>query len=828
LTRTNVVYGLLANTNVLFRLENISLYLLLPALSSFLEYFNFGKTLKANRVFFCVSLFFALVPVMFYKVFGEGILYLWQRLVLVEIVYVVGYDMLYVFFQNIKIRQKADKKNSSLKIFLMTLCGTPQGNIIICSSLMVLAAFVDVIESIVIGHGVVKASPLAIFLFIITTTVIFTRRFGLLFRRLDEMNNLLERSNQNLEDTVRKRTRELEQQTEVAKSASRAKSDFLARMSHEIRTPLNVVLGLSEVELRKDLPGGTLLNLEKVYRSGAHLLEIVNDILDISKIESGNFEINPVEYEFPALINDTVQLNIVRIGVKPIRFNLNLDESIPVKLYGDELRIKQILNNLLSNALKYTEEGEVRLLAGWTRQNGGALLMFAVKDTGRGIKKQDMDRLFSEYAQFDTAANRQIEGTGLGLSITRGLVEAMGGSITVESEYGKGSVFRVSLPQGIIDESPVGLDQVEKLRSLRPIGERNRGSLVRSYMPYGKVLVVDDLEMNLDVMLGLLMPYGLKVDTALSGAEAVDLIRRGVRYDLVFMDHMMPGMDGVEAARIIRNETGTGYARTVPIVVLTANAIAGNREMFLENGFNDFISKPIDIKRLDMILNQWIRDKQSEETLRAVENREDAGEAGEHWFPDHPVEGVDFARMRNLYGGAAVESTLRAFVTHTPSLLEKMAAHLERSLPDYAIEVHGLKGACGAVCAGECVSLAGELERAARAGDLDLVRSRHGELEQTIRSLLDKLGALLAVRGGEGEGGRAEPDRDLLLRLSAAAGEFNSNMVEEILGELERYRYERGEELIRRLREQAAAFDYEAMGRRLEEFLAGKEADLTP
>ncbi|MDR2748005.1 MAG: response regulator [Treponema sp.] len=835
--RSNAIYDVIPNSNITFRLEYMSLYLLASSVSFFLEHLSFRKTVFFSRICGIVSLCFAFSQMALPNSFGDDLLWVWWYFVLVQIVYILGYDMLYVFFRDARARWKTAGKTALLRVVGVSFIKTPVGNIILGAFFMCVTAAIDIVNSALLRYGIVNISRYGIFIFTMTTTVILARRFGGLFRRIDEMNNLLEKSNQSLEDTVRKRTRELEQQTEVAKSASRAKSDFLARMSHEIRTPLNVILGLSEVELRKNLPQGvllqgTMLNLEKVYRSGAHLLEIVNDILDISKIESGNFEIVPVEYEFPTLISDAIQLNIVRISVKPVRFTLNLDENIPLKLYGDELRIKQILNNLLSNALKYTEEGEVRLLAGWTRQNDTALLMFAVKDTGRGIKAEDMDKLFSDYTQFDAAANRRIEGTGLGLSITKGLVGAMGGNITVESEYGKGSVFRVSLPQGIVDESPIGLERVEKLRDLQPVEDRswNRGRFIRSYMSYGKVLVVDDLEMNLDVMLGLLMPYGLKVDTALSGAAAVDLIRGGARYDLIFMDHMMPEMDGVEAARIIRNETGAEYARTVPIVVLTANAIAGNREMFLENGFNDFISKPIDIKRLDIILNQWIRDKQSEETLKAAENGnfeppEAPGEeeTGDLWFPDHPVQGIDFAAMRNLYGSrAAVVSTLKSFVTHTPPLLEKMAAHLELSLPDYAIEVHGLKGSCGAVCAAESASLARELERAAREGDLEFVRSRHGELEGRLRSLLDELTALLAEWDGSRteKEKRAEPDRELLRRLSAAAGEFNSGKIGEILEELERYRYETGEDLIRRLRDCAEAFDYDAMGLLLEEFPA--------
>jgi signal transduction histidine kinase/CheY-like chemotaxis protein len=836
LMRTNIIYSFIPNSNVVFRLENTSLYMLLPVLSFFLEHLNFGKTRKVSKGFFWISIVLILVQMVFHETFRDGVLYLWQRFVLAEFVYLFGYDMLYLFFRNVVARQKADTKNSSLKIFLMTLSGTPQGNIIICATIMSLAAAIDIIGSIFAGHGVVKTSPFAIFLFTLTTTIIFTRRFGVLFRSLDEMNVLLEKSNQNLEATVQERTRELERQTEVAQSASRAKSDFLARMSHEIRTPLNAILGLSEVELQKSLPEKTLANIEKVYHSGAHLLEIVNDILDISKIESGNFEINPAEYELCDTINDVIQINIVRIGIKPIDFKLEIDETLPAKLYGDALRIKQILNNLLSNAFKYTEEGEVRLSVGWERKEDTALLGFTVGDTGRGIKKEDFEKLFSEYTQFETAANRRIEGTGLGLSIAKGLAEKMGGNIAVESEYGKGSIFRVILPQGIVDTTPVGREAAEDLRNFRSTGDRDRGiSFVRSSMPYGKALVVDDMQTNLDVMTGLLMPYGLRVDTVLSGREAVERIKaEDIRYDLVFMDHMMPEMDGVEAVQIIRNEIGSDYARAVPIIALTANAIAGNRELFLEKGFDDFISKPVDIKQLDLVLNRWIRDKQGEGARKDADNQgsetpqtRPAGLDPEgEWLLQRPVEGIDPAAALALYGnsGAACLPVFKSFIGHIPPLLEKMESHLAASPPDYVIAVHGLKGACRAVGAEGTAALAQELEFAAREGNFDLARQKHGALRSGALELTERLKALLdewdAGQGAEEKERRAEPEKALLARLSAAAAEFNSDTAGEILGELDRYRYEEGQEFIEWLREQAGNFDYGAMRAGLEEFLA--------
>jgi CheY-like chemotaxis protein len=351
--------------------------------------------------------------------------------------------------------------------------------------------------------------------------------------------------------------------------------------------------------------------------------------------------------------------------------------------------------------------------------------------------------------------------------------------------------------------------------------------------------VVDDIETNLDVMKGLLMPYGLQVDTVLSGREAVEYIRAGeVRYDLVFMDHMMPEMDGIEAVRIIRNEIGSPYARQVPVVALTANAVEGNREMFLGSGFNDFISKPIDIKRLDMVLNQWIRDKQNEATLREAESRNPKGPESRsgfgdsqadregNWLLEHPVEGIDFAAAMRLYGnsGVAYIQILKSFVTHTPPLLEKMDVHMGSSLSDYAIEAHGLKGTCNVICANETADLARELELASKEGKSDLVGRKHGELRRMALELTEYLKTLLkeweSGLSPEAKETRGEPERALLVRLSAAAGQFNSNVTEEILEELERYRYERGEELILWLREQAENFDYDAIHRRLEKFLS--------
>ncbi|MCL2054405.1 MAG: ATP-binding protein [Oscillospiraceae bacterium] len=403
--------------------------------------------------------------------------------------------------------------------------------------------------------------------------------------------------------------------SEKALAASSAKSDFLAMMSHEIRTPMNAIIGISQIQLQKEgLPYEYTEALEKIYNSGTGLLGIINDILDMSKIESGKLELNPTEYDTASLINDALQLNIVRKGAKPIKLMLEIDEKLPSTMYGDELRIKQILNNLLSNAFKYTEVGYVKLMVRHYLLHGGnVLLKLAVEDTGQGMKKEDKEKLFTEYMRFNAAANRSTEGAGLGLNITKRLVEIMGGAIEVKSEYGEGSTFTVTLKQKAMGLNVIGAEVVRRLCDFSFTGNKEYQdiSVSREPMPYGKVLVVDDVETNLYVAKALLRPYKLEIETAMSGFEAIEKIKNGNAYDIIFMDHMMPLMDGIETLKKLREHGYNGM-----IVALTANALAGNDEMFRQNGFDGFISKPIDVRHLNNILNKFIRDSHPQEAKK--------------------------------------------------------------------------------------------------------------------------------------------------------------------------------------------------------------------
>jgi signal transduction histidine kinase/DNA-binding response OmpR family regulator len=404
-----------------------------------------------------------------------------------------------------------------------------------------------------------------------------------------------------------------------AEAANQAKSAFLARISHEIRTPMNAILSIAEIQLQKETLSQEMEEaLSKIYNSGYLLMGIINDILDLSKIEAGRLELTPVQYDVASLINDAMHLNVMRYDSKPVEFNLQVDEYIPSTLFGDDLRIKQILNNLLSNAFKYTDSGEVLMsvFAEYAPQGEQVTLVFRISDTGQGMTAEQVDKLFDEYTRFNNEANRLTEGTGLGMTITRNLVHNMNGEIFVESEPGKGSVFTVRLPQKKADDKVLGKEAVENIKRFR-LGKisqmRKMPQVIREYMPYGRVLVVDDVETNLYVARGLLAPYGLSVETAVSGFETLDKIRDGTVYDIVFMDHFMPKMDGIETALKMR---GMGY--TQPIVALTANALTGQAEMFQEKGFDGFISKPIDIRQLNASLNMLLRDRHPSEEVEAA------------------------------------------------------------------------------------------------------------------------------------------------------------------------------------------------------------------
>jgi signal transduction histidine kinase/DNA-binding response OmpR family regulator/HPt (histidine-containing phosphotransfer) domain-containing protein len=630
---------------------------------------------------------------------------------------------------------------------------------------------------------------------------------------------------------------QLEELSQQAQNASETKSHFLANMSHEIRTPLNAVIGLSDLTLSGNAVQGEVReNLESIYRGGTTILGIVNDILDLSKIESGKIEIIPVDYDLASLINDTITLNIVRIGSKPIDFNLSIDEDLISRLYGDELRVKQILNNLLSNAFKYTEEGTVNLKIGTERSGDSVWLTVAVADTGIGIREKDIIKLFSDYNQVDTANNRKIEGTGLGLSIAKRMAQLMDGDIAVESVYGQGSTFTVRVRQGFVTAIPVGEDVARNLRNFDYSDKKRalNAMFVRVRIPYARVLVIDDVQSNLDVARGMMKQYALQVDCVRSGQEAIDLIRDGqVRYNALFMDHMMPGMDGIEATRIIREEIGTSYAREVPIIALTANAILGNEKMFLDNGFQAFLSKPIDIMRLDAVIRQWVRDKDLERALKeededAFERRSgkdsrrkaerrsglDRRDDGTLW----KIDGLDLKLLVDRFGGdegSAIEA-LRSYVVNTPELLTSLQAPALGNLPAYAINVHGLKGSSYGICAERIGKLAESLEYAAKHDKLDYITDNNDLLITMTEALIAITASMLdEIEQQNARDALDAPDPALLAQLAEASRAYSMDMVDEAITALDAYVYESGQDLVNWLKARAADAEFDAIAERL-------------
>ena len=640
----------------------------------------------------------------------------------------------------------------------------------------------------------------------------------------------LREEKQMMSETLRLQT-ELEAALKVAQDASQAKSSFLATMSHEIRTPLNAVVGLSELILDNDeLSDEYQEMLEKIHTSGITILSIVNDILDISKVESGKFEINLVEYDTPSFINDTVTLNIVRIEEKPIEFKLIVDEKLPVKLYGDDLRLKQVFNNLLSNAFKYTNSGTVEWRLSYETEGDKVWLVSSIQDSGIGIKPEDIQKLFTSYNQVDVKTNRKVEGTGLGLVITKRLVEMMGGSINVESSYGKGTTFNVRLLQTLVSDTPIGQEVAEHLMGFRyTLSKRAKNAkILRVNLSYAHVLVVDDVATNLDVAKGMMKPYGMKVDCVFSGLQAIKKIQtESPRYNAIFMDHMMPEMDGIEATRVIREEIGTDYAKNIPIIALTANALVGNEELFLKNGFQAFISKPIDMLKLDSVLRRFVRDKDLEkenlaqENDRSHDNRDDfdrrqlpEDRSGEDTLlRGTPIAGLNLQKGLERFNNdeETIIGVLRSFATNTYPLLADLHKYLAaENLEEYAIIVHGIKGSSYGVFAEEVGRAAEMLETLAKAGDMDAVKVKHEPFVSLTKALLGDIERALAAIDATGcKPVAALPDSALLQELRKACEVFDMDRVDKAITKLESFQYESGEKTVAWLREQIDNMTFE-------------------
>lgn len=539
---------------------------------------------------------------------------------------------------------------------------------------------------------------------------------------IGEATQELQDANAQLADLVK----EVENQKMEADLANRAKSEFLANMSHEIRTPINAILGFDTMILRETGEENISKYAIDIHNASENLLSIINDILDLSKVESGKMEILPTKYELSSLINDTMNMIMLKGADKGLDVNLSVSQNIPAWYYGDDVRIRQILINLLNNAVKYTEKGSISLKISGTRDGNDEILHFSIEDTGIGIKPEDMDALFETYKRVEESRNRNIEGTGLGMSITIKLLKLMDSHLMVESTYGEGSVFYFDLRQKIMDETPIGDVQTRV----------SNQSTIHTYKSTfaaeeARLLVVDDNSLNRKVIISLLKNICTNIDEADGGFNAIALTEKK-QYDLIFLDHMMPDLDGIETYRRMM-ESDTNLNKDTPTIMLTANAISGAKEEYLACGFHDFLSKPVDPSKLEAMLKKYL----PAALITNSEKKENAVVSQEAALPeDFPeIDGIEIEyAYKRLLSKDLVESTMVSFAKSGKSdaatlskMRDSIAAasdedSLAKAIKDYEIKVHSMKSAAAMIGGLLVSSEARALEKAAKRGDASMIK----------------------------------------------------------------------------------------------------------
>jgi signal transduction histidine kinase/CheY-like chemotaxis protein/HPt (histidine-containing phosphotransfer) domain-containing protein len=607
---------------------------------------------------------------------------------------------------------------------------------------------------------------------------------------------------------------ELNQKAETAAAANEAKSTFLSNMSHEIRTPINAVLGMNEMILRESREPNVIEYAENIHTAGSTLLGLINDILDFSKIEAGKMEIIPVDYDLSSVFNDLVNMIHTRADAKGLELLLDFDQETPKLLYGDEIRIKQVITNILTNAVKYTEKGSVTFSVKFERvpdDPDSVLLCVAVKDTGIGIKPEDMEKLFSKFERIEEKRNRNVEGTGLGMTITLNLLEKMGSSLQVESTYGVGSTFSFKLRQRVNKWEPLG-DYKASYQELLKGHKKYREKFTA---PEALVLMVDDNPMNLTVFKSLIKQTKVQVDTANDGDEGL-LLAKEKKYDIIFLDHMMPGKDGIETLHELKKQE-SGPNRNTPVICLTANAISGAREQYIEAGFNDYLTKPIDTDKLEeMLLTYLPQEKMQEagEEVMVQENEE---------IPESlaPLQGAEWLDMRiGIKNSGSVEAYLPLLKIFYESIDETEQAiegfYAERNIKDYTIKVHALKSSARIIGAQEFGEEAQLLENAGKAENREYIRAHHEGFIETYRGFKAQLAAVFANEQTAAEDEKPEADAVLMEsvyeEMREAAEEMDCDRLEEIFTEMEDYRIPDGEvELYKKLKQAVDHFDYEGI-----------------
>ncbi len=712
--------------------------------------------------------------------------------------------------------------------------------------------------------------------------------------------------------------------TDEALRAATAKADFLANMSHEIRTPLNAIIGMSQIAMREDMSEAARKCMDQIMNSGKMLLKIINDILDYSKMESGKLEIVNNEYEMLSMVRDVAGIISNRIGDKNIELIIDVEPSIPQWLYGDEIRIKQIMVNLANNAIKYTNSGYVALRLGykWTASDEISL-RFKVQDTGIGIKKEAFHKLFDSFEQVDSKRNREVEGTGLGLAIVKNLVELMDGKISVESEYGEGSTFSVKIPQKVVDDHAcitpmedcpcviglisnpyvraemykdverIGAQYVEadseedidelvkrteakflfvsenllsqKLKEYaaghkelttvritplnnsdyveipgittikKPLHSINVAAILRNMKleitsknditevdftaPRASILIVDDNGVNLTVTTGLLEPVHMQMDTASSGKQAIEMISNK-HYDMVFMDHMMPEIDGVETTHIIRR-LHPEYD-DVPIIALTANAVAGTREMFLQEGMNDFVAKPIELKVILAKLKKYLPPEKIE-AARPSGGEGAAEKTQRESLESVKIPGLDVKYALNLLGSQKlfwrVVKDYYKVIDHTYKKIKK--CETQENWSEYCVEVHALKSASRQIGAVTLSNKAERLEKAASQEEADVIHKLTDDMLADYLRLQEVLGPYCTEKKREGgQQASSEIMSGFLGEMQLAVENLDIGAAEAVLSRMKQYSY--GGECggcFKRLAEAVEEIDLEAAEQILKEWI---------
>ena len=578
-------------------------------------------------------------------------------------------------------------------------------------------------------------------------------------------------------------------------------------MSHEIRTPINAILGMDEMILRESKDKNILEYAENLRSAGNSLLSIVNDILDFSKIEAGKMEIIPVEYALSSVLNDLVNMISPRADKKGLQVVTNANPNIPSVLFGDEIRIKQVVTNILTNAVKYTEKGTVTLSVDFEQRDAESIwLKFSVQDTGIGIKPEDIEKLFHAFERIEEKRNRTIEGTGLGMNITRQLLELMNTKLEVASVYGEGSTFSFKVAQKIINAEPMG----NFADAFKNLGHKEYHEKFTA--PDAKILVVDDTVMNLTVVKGLLKQTKIQIDTAESGYDTLKLVAQK-HYDVIFLDHRMPGMDGIETLQAMKNLDDNLNVDT-PVISLTANAISGAKEQYIAAGFQDYLTKPINSAALENMLIKYL----PPELVKISEN--DAEESVEENLPDwlKNLDGINSSAGVEHCGGVdSYVDALTVFANAVNSGADEIEGYFNGGdWKNYTTKVHALKSTARVIGAEELSERAKRLEDAGNSGYIDEIKKDTPELLKLYRTYAEKLSPL--IKTDDDDSDKPPIDDDALAEayetLREVATTFDYDTLMFVIQSLEEYRLPDGErEKFKVLKDAAAKLDWEKISK---------------